>query len=166
MANFNETMLTAFDLVMGQVAVDVSKKLITDKINFEIYSRLSYEQVLERISLILETMIEAIETNKPDPLIKLANQIIETRLRTGYDPNTLLKAINLIAEEFIVAAAATKPDEPYFAQAIRRRLSYIINSSKLHLANLNLTIPIAERNRIDPDLLKDSISQITFRNRR
>jgi hypothetical protein len=147
----NQELAKILNDIQDEVAHNVIYKLATDK-KFGFYNQLPGEQLQQRTYPPLKAIVAAVEAGSFGPLQLLLDRIFEQRLRAGYEPNMLLRVIDLFAEEYSKAAIATHPGDETFANIVRRRLTFLNNSCRLHLANLNLAIPIAERVEIDPDL--------------
>ena len=153
MPNPNEELAKILSDVQDKVANNVIHELASDK-KFGFYNQLPQEQLLQRTYPPLKAIVAAVEAGSFGPLQSLLDRIFEQRLRAGYEPNMLLRVIDLFSGEYVKAAMASRPGDEAFAATVRRRLTFLNNSCRLHLANLNLAIPIAERVEIDPDLLK------------
>lgn len=149
----NEELAKILNDIQNEVANSVVGQLATDK-KFGFYNQLPHEQLLQRTYPPLKAIVAAVEAGSFKPLQGLLDHIFEQRLRAGYEPNMLLRVIDLFSGEYVKAAIASRPGDEAFANTVRRRLTFLNNSCRLHLANLNLAIPIAERIKIDPDLLK------------
>jgi hypothetical protein len=150
----SEELVSVLRSVIDQVASQVAQQMISDARRFRSYQGLTYEQGLARAYPPIQAIIASVETGTFTPVMTLLDQILEARLRTGYEPNDLLRMIDLFAEELIVACEMARSDDTIFTAMARRRLTFINNHIKLHLANLNLSIPLNERTEIDPVLLK------------
>lgn len=153
MPNSNEELAKVLNEVQSEVANNVIRQLATDK-KFGFYNQLPQEQLIQRTYPPLKAIVAAVEAGNFKPLQGLLDHIFEQRLRAGYEPNMLLRVIDLFSGEYAKAAIASRPADEAFANTVRRRLTFLNNSCRLHLANLNLAIPIAERVELDPDLIK------------
>lgn len=147
----NEDLVSVLNAIQDEVAGTVMHQLATDK-KFGFYNELSREQLVQRTYPPLKAIVAAVGSGSFAPLQNLLDRIFEQRLRTGYEPNMLLRVIDLFSSEYVKAAIASRPDDEAFASTIKRRLNFFNNSCRLHLANLNLSIPIADRVEIDPAL--------------
>lgn len=154
MKNLNKETIESLNSVLDQVAHNITRRIVGDKITYSSYAGLNYDQVFPRIYPALKAVLASVEAGNSNPLLGMLDAVFEARLRTGYEPNVLLRVIDLVAEQLVEAVLATRPNDPLFASTVRRRIYMLNNQSKLHLANLNLMIPIAERTEIDPDLLR------------
>ncbi len=150
----NQELVEVLNNVAETVVERVARQLISDKKRFSSYSGLSYEQALQRVYPPVRAVIASVEAGSFNPMMHLMDRIIEARLRTGYEPNVVLRVIDLFADELLKASLEAHPNDPLFATSMRRRLTFLNNQTKLHLANINLSIPIAERTEIDPELVK------------
>lgn len=148
----NQQLVGILDQLIDDIATRVSKRISRNKKQFSLYAGLSEEQIAQRIALAVKSVIASIEYNQPTPLMDFLDKVFEARIRAGYDPNVLLRVVELTAEQIIEAAAWAHPEDRPLIDYLRRKINMYNTSAKLHLVNFNLTIPIQERVALDPDL--------------
>ncbi len=149
----NEELANIFAIVIDDIADRVAYRLTTDS-KYGSYNHLSAQQVKQRTIPVTQAIHISIKTGTFSPVAVVLDKIFETRLRAGYEPNVLLRVIDAYSEEISQAVIAARPHEEDVAQTVRRRMNFLANSSRLHLANLNLIIPLSERVELDPELMQ------------
>lgn len=152
MPSLNQELVEILNLLVEDIATRVSKRIGRDKRHFSIYASLSEEQIAQRIGLAIRSVIASIQVNSPKPLMDFLDKVFEARIRAGYDPNVLLRVVELTAEQIVEAAAWSHPEDRPRIDYLARKIALFNTSAKLHLVNFNLAIPIQERIALDPDL--------------
>lgn len=152
MPSLNQELVEILNELVYDIAARVTKRIGRDKKNYSLYANLSEEQISQRIALAIRSVIESVRVNQPKPLMDFLDKVFEARIRAGYDPNVLLRVVELTAEQIVEAVAWTHPEDRPRIDFLARKISLFNTSAKLHLVNFNLAIPIQERIALDPDL--------------
>jgi hypothetical protein len=148
----NQQLVEILNQLIDDIATRVSKRISRDKKHFSLYAGLSEDQIAQRIALATKSVIASIEINEPTPLMNFLDKVFEARIRAGYDPNVLLRVVELTAEQIVEAAAWAHPEDRPLIDYLSRKITLFTTSAKLHLVNFNLSIPRNERVALDPDL--------------
>ena len=152
MPSLNQELVEILDQLVDDIASRVAKRIGRDRRNFSLYANLTEDQIAQRIALATRSVIASIEINDPSPLMDFLDKVFQARIRAGYDPNVLLRVVELTAEQIVEAAAWTHPEDRPRIDYLSRKIALFNTSAKLHLVNFNLAIPIHERVALDPDL--------------
>ena len=152
MPGLNQELVVILNGLVNDIALRVARRIGRDRRQFSIYANLTEDQIAQRIALATHSVIASIEVNDAKPLMDFLDKVFEARLRAGYDPNVLLRVVELTAEQIVEAAAWAHPEDQPRIDYLSRKIALFNTSAKLHLVNFNLTIPIEERILLDPDL--------------
>lgn len=152
MPGLNQELVEILNELINDIASRVVKRIGRDKRHFSLYANLTEDQISQRIALATRSVVASIEVNDPRPLMDFLDKVFETRIRAGYDPNVLLRVVELTAEQIVEAVAWTHPEDRPRIDYLSRKIALFNTSAKLHLVNFNLAIPIQERITLDPDL--------------
>jgi hypothetical protein len=152
MPSLNQELVEILNQLVSDIASRVARRIGRDKRQFSLYANLTEEQIALRIALATHSVIASIEINDAKPLMDFLDKVFEARLRAGYDPNVLLRVVELTAEQIVEAAAWAHPEDQPRIDYLSRKIALFNTSAKLHLVNFNLAIPVEERIMLDPDL--------------
>ena len=142
--------------VSPQVADSLANQVINDPQSFISYRGASHAEMVKRVEPVMEAIIASFDQDNSAPLMGIIDRVFEVRLRTGYEPNVLLRVIDAVVAQCLAAVQAALPNDLNVNTTLRRKLIVYNNQCKLHLANLNLSIPLSERTELDPALLAPS----------
>lgn len=152
MSSLNQELVEILNKLVTDIASRVARRIGRDKRQFSIYASLTEDQIAQRIALATHSVIASVEINDAKPLMDFLDKVFEARLRAGYDPNVLLRVVELTAEQIVEAVAWARPEDQPRIDYLSRKIALFNTSAKLHLVNFNLAIPIEERVMLDPDL--------------
>lgn len=152
MPGLNQELVEILNQLVVDIATRVAKRIGRDKRHFSLYANLTEDQIVQRIALATRSVIASIEINDPKPLMDFLDRVFEARIRAGYDPNVLLRVVELTAEQIVEAVAWAHPEDRPRIDYLSRKIAVFNTSAKLHLVNFNLAIPVQERVTLDPDL--------------
>jgi len=152
MPGLNQELVEILGQLVNDIASRVAKRIGRDKRQFSLYANLTEDQIAQRIAMATRSVIASIEINDPRPLMEFLDKVFEARIRSGYDPNVLLRVVELTAEQIVEAVAWSHPEDRPRIDYLSRKIGLFNTSAKLHLVNFNLAIPIQERIALDPDL--------------
>jgi hypothetical protein len=147
-----EQMAAALRAVADDVAQSVAERILAHKEQYGNYGLLSAPTLHSRAAQSLNAIFVAIEADSYQVLLNQLSGVQQARLRTGYDPATVLVVMGVIQEELVRAVIANNPGNVFLCAAIRAKLHTFLNASRLQLARLNMLILPDERNEADPDL--------------
>jgi hypothetical protein len=144
----------ALNNAVEPAAAAVAKEFQIQKDLYGSYNMLPYELAVSRVKEIMEAIIQSVQANSSVQLKEHMQVTLTASLRSGYDPNELVRAVELIAQKLGDFALSTLSADEATLVSTRRRLGFLTTVAKLHIATLNMAIPDSERNEIDPGLLK------------
>jgi hypothetical protein len=148
--------VTVINSRLEEVSEKITRILLENSGLYGLYASLPYSELLLRVKATLGVALQALESDSSAPLKNHLNRIYTMRLKAGYDPNSMLRLIDLMAREMVATVEAVQPVDKSVVSVLRRRLGFLTSVAKMHLATLNMSIPPEERNEIDPALLKMS----------
>ena len=129
----------------------ITKILVSPK-SYIPYSQLPIEQLTLRVQVALISLQQSFEQDSTKPMMAYLDKVFEARLKSNYDPNVIIRLVDLIAKECIDGVRTALPQNQVLQMLAERRFNLINNQSKLHLANLNLIIAPQERTNPDKEL--------------
>ncbi len=144
----------ALNNAIEPAAAAVAKEFQVQKDLYGSYNMLPYELAVERVKDIMRAITQSVQANSSVQLKEHMQVTLTARLRSGYDPNELVRSVELIALKLGDFALSSLSVDDTTVISIRRRLGFLTTVAKLHIATLNMAIPDSERNEIDPGLLK------------
>lgn len=121
---------------------------------FPTYSTWDSEMLHRRGNLITAMLIRAIESGDFEEIKTTLHQTFSARLRSGFEPNELLRHIDLVNMGLLKTIESAPTSDQELRQLYIRRTQAEWQVAKMYVAMLNLQIPKEERNEIDPSLLE------------
>ncbi len=121
---------------------------------FPLYSQVEPKMLYARLKAALEAHIRGVEQGDFEEVKSEIHRIFSKRLRSGFDPNELIRMTNLITSLVVQAIDHAPNAEEALQKFYRQRSDAIAQVAKMYTAILNLSIPKEERNEIDPALLE------------
>jgi hypothetical protein len=147
-----EQMAEALRAVVDDVAQAVANRILAHKEQYGHYGLLPLHTLHSRALQSLGAILAALEADSYQVLLNQLSGLQQTRLRTGYDPATVLTIMGVINEEILHAVIADNSGNIYLCAALRTKLHLYLNASRLQLARLNMLIAPDERTETDPEL--------------
>ncbi len=98
--------------------------------------------------------LQALESGEFEEVKADIHQAFTARIRSGFDPNELLRVITLTNDGLLKTLEHLSTTDEALRTLYLQRNQAIGQVAKMYIAILNLSIPSAERNTIDPSLLE------------
>jgi hypothetical protein len=140
----------------GKLVLHLIETVRSQPEKFPLYSKLEDSALYQRAAFAIDKTLGSIEKGEFDDAKNTIDRIFGARLRTGFEPNELIRAISLITDsirDVILSVPAELNQHTLYLQ----RVNAVDQVIKMYIAMLNLSIPKEERNEVDLALLEFAI---------
>lgn len=119
---------------------------------FPLYTTWDSETLDQRGNAVFGMLIRAMESGDFEEVKSNIHKTFSSRLRSGFEPNELIRLIDIV-NETLLTAVANAPACQELKDLYTRRMHAQWQVAKMYVAMLNLEIPKEDRNEIEPKLL-------------